>query len=355
MAVFGTTGTTERLQGDYERRFGPNRLTMGASLERTGNHLQSGFDSARAFFGLADYSDGFAATRMLSAVYATWQMPFGRWTVLPGLRAETERLRLGDTEKSDASNWYPTFHASRDLSDRARVKVDFSRRVLRPDLSEYDPAVRYYGALKALVGNPDIAPQTTDSYELSYGYDDKDFGADVTLYYSDTRGSFTAYAQLTDTGLLQTSRINSGRSQSHGMELTWHGPLSQRLSYSVSSNLFHSVFPFADGGTRSVLSWSGNVLLEYDADNGDQFQLNATGYGKALTLQGYTCGFSRLDASWQRPLNGKLSLVVTVTDIFNTARFSTVVDTLALKTVSSGRPNLRAVRLALTWRFGGTR
>ncbi len=353
--LFQSEGATDRAQGDFERRFGRNRLTLGASLDRTSIYLQSGSESAELAIGLADYFGGFTASRTLSSAYATWQMPIGRWTVLSGLRAELDQLRLVDTGKSDAVAWYPSLHASRDLTDKARVKIDYSRRVLRPDLSEYDPAVRYFGAFKALSGNPDLTPQTTDSYEIGYAYDNKDFGADATLYYRDTRGSFTAYAELTDTGLLLTSRINSGRSQSSGIELNWHGPLSKRLSYSVSSNLFYTEFPFADGGTRKRFGWSGNALLEYDADNGDQYQINATGYGKALTLQGYSRGFTRFDASWQHPLNDRLSFVVSATDIFNTSRFSTVVDTLALKTDSSGRPNLRAVKIALAWRYGGAR
>ncbi|MGN6208182.1 TonB-dependent receptor plug domain-containing protein [Asticcacaulis sp.] len=350
--LFYSEGATDRAQGDYERRFGSGRLTFGASLDRVGLNLQSGSESAELAIGLADYFDGFSASRTLTALYATWQMPVGRWTVLSGLRAEREQLRLVDTGKSDVLVWYPSFHAGRDLTDKTRLKIDYSRRVLRPDLGEFDPGIRYFGAFKAFSGNPELKPQTTESYEIGYAYDEKDFGADATLYYRETRGSFTGYAELTDNGLLLTSRINSGRSRSGGLELTWRGPLSKRLSYSANGNLSYTEFPFADGGTRSRFGWSGNVLLEYDADNGDQYQLNATGYSRALTLQGYTRGVCRLDASYQHPLDDKLSLVVSATDIFNTSRFSTVVDTRALKTVSTGRPNLRALKIALTYRFG---
>lgn len=350
--LFYSEGATDRAQGDYERRFGTGRLTFGASLDRVGLNLQSGSESVKLAIGLADYFDGFSASRTLTALYATWQMPVGRWTVLSGLRAEREQLRLVDTGKSDVLAWYPSFHAGRDLTDRARLKIDYSRRVLRPDLGEYDPGIRYFGAFKAFSGNPELKPQTTDSYEIGYAYDEKDFGADATLYYRETRGSFTGYAELTDNGLLLTSRINSGRSRSGGLELTWRGPLSKRLSYSANGNLSYTEFPYADGGTRSRFGWSGNVLLEYSAGNGDQYQLNATGYGRALTLQGYSRGVCRLDASYQHPLDDKLSLVVSATDIFNTSRFSTVVDTRALKTISSGQPNLRALKIALTYRFG---
>lgn len=350
--LFASNSVTDRAQGDFERRFGQGRLTFGASFDRTGLNLQSGSESAELAIGLADYFDGFSASRTLTAVYATWQMPVGPWTVLSGLRAEWEKLQLVDTVKSDALAWYPSFHAGRDLTDRARLKIDYSRRVLRPDLGEYDPAIRYFGAFKAFSGNPDLKPQTTESYEIGYAYDEKDFGADATLYYRETRGSFTGYAELTDNGLLLTSRINSGRSRSGGLELTWRGPLSKRLSYSANGNLSYTEFPFADGGTRRQFGWSGNVLLEYNTDNGDQYQLNATGYGRTLTLQGYTRGVCRLDASYQHPLNDRLSLVVSATDIFNTSRFSTIVDTRALKTVSTGRPNLRTLKIALTYRFG---
>lgn len=352
---FDNRGATDRGQADYERRFGRNRLSAGFSIEHTNSRVASVLDSGALAIGLADSDNLFIGTQTVAAAYATWQMPLGKWIVQPGLRAEQLDLDLNTDGNSDDLDWYPSLHISRELTDRARLKLNYSKRVFRPALSDYDPSIRYYGGRNAFSGNPDLEPQTTDSYEAAYGYANKDFGLDATLYHRETRGGFSPYSEVTPAGLLLLTTINAGHSRSSGVELTLRGPLTKHLSYSFDADVFHARVPFIDGSSHDQIGWSGNGLLAYDADNGDRFQINATGFSKTLTWQGHTDGFYRLDASYRHDLTGKLSVVASVTDLLNSSRFTTVIDTMALKTISSGRPNLRAVKVALTYSLGGAR
>jgi outer membrane receptor protein involved in Fe transport len=352
---FDNRGTTNRVQGDYERRFGRNRLSAGVSVERTTSRVTSVQDSGALLLGLADYDHLFAGAQTLATAYATWQMPMGKWIVQPGLRAERLELELTDEGRSADFDWYPSLHVSRDLTDQARLKLNYSKRIFRPVLSDYDPSIRYYGGRNAFSGNPDLEPQTTDSYEAVYSHADKDSGLDATLYHRETRGDFSPYSEVTPAGLLLLTTVNAGHSRSSGVELTLRGPLTKHLSYSFDADLFYAQVPFIDGDSREQIGWSGNSLLAYDADNGDRFQLNATGFSKTLTWQGHANGFYRLDASYRHDLTDKLSVVASVTDLLNSSRFMTVVDTMALKTISSGRPNLRAVKIALTYSLGDPR
>lgn len=354
-AWFDNQGATDRVQADYERRFGRNRLWMGVSTERANSRVASVFDNGALIVGLADYDSLFIGTQTVTAAYATWQMPLGKWIVQPGVRAERLALDLNSDGHSEDLDWYPSLHISRELTDRVRLKLNYSKRVFRPVLSDYDPSIRYYGGRNALSGNPDLEPQNTDSYEAAYGYDDKNFGLDATLYHRDTRGDFSPYSEVTQDGLLLLKTINAGHSRASGVELAVRGPLTKHVSYSLDADVFYTQVPFIDGSSHYQIGWSGNGQLAYDADNRDRFQLNATGFSKTLTWQGHTNGFYRLDASYRHDLTDKLSVVASVTDILNSSRFTTVVDTTALKTVSSGRPNLRAVKVALTYSLGDVR
>jgi len=352
---FDNQGATDRGQADYEHRFGRSRLSAGVSIERTTSRVASLIDTSALAIGLADYDNLFAGTQTVAAAYATWQMTMGKWIVQPGLRVEQLKLDLNSDGSSHDLDWYPSLHVSRDLTDRARLKLNYSKRVFRPVLSDYDPSIRYYGGRNAGSGNPDLEPQTTDSYEAAYGYADKDFGLDATLYHRDTRGDFSPYSEITPAGLLLLTTVNAGHSQTSGVELTLRGPLTKHLNYSVDTDIFYARVPFIGGGDHDQTGWSGNGQLAYDADNGDRFQLNATGFSKTLTWQGYTNGFYRLDASYRHDLTDRLSIVASVTDILNSSRFTAVIDTQALKTVSSGRPNLRAIKIALTYSLGEER
>ena len=347
-------GATNRGQADYERRFGRNRLSAGVSITQTRSRVASVLDSGDLVIGLTDYDNLFTGAQTIVAAYVTWQMPIGKWIMQPGLRAERLELDLNDDGRSDDLDWYPSFHINRDLTDKARLKLNYSKRVFRPVLSDYDPSISYYGGRHAFSGNPGLEPQTTDSYEAAYGYANKDFGFDATLYHRDTHEGFSPYSEMTAAGLLLLTTVNAGNSRSSGVALNLRGALTKHLSYSVDGDVFYARAPFVDGGFHEQIGWFGNGQLAYDADNGDRFQLNMTGFSKTLTWQGHTNGFYRLDASYRHDLTNKLSVVASVTDILNSSEFSTVVDTAQLKTISSGRPNLQAVKIALTYTFGET-
>ncbi|MDV6329214.1 TonB-dependent receptor [Asticcacaulis sp. 201] len=350
-------GNSDRVQGDYERRFGRRLLTAGLSIDRTFNRDVSRLDSRGTDLDLAvsDYDYAFSGTRTISAIYATWQTPWGRWTLLPGMRLEAAHLNLvGDVGVSDLT-LYPSLHISRYLNDTDRVKFSFSRRVSRPSIGEYNPNIQYWGNNLGVTGNLALKPQFTNAYEAAYDRNIGDFGMGATLYFRDTRGSFSPYSLVTADGLLLSTSINSGRSRSGGTELTLHGKVSKRVKYAINANLYYTQAPYIDGYVQKMrgrFSGSGNGLLEYNAPNGDQFQINLTGFGRRLTYQGQTSGAWRADMTYRRPLTDKVAVVVSMTDLFNSFHFRSVVDTALLKTESEGEANMRAIKIALSYRFG---
>ena len=306
--------------------------------------------STRAFFGQRD----------VTALYVTYQHPlFAGWTMQPGLRAEYEVLEirsLGQDVRPDNITLYPTLHLSRDLA-KGKLKLSYSRRVDRPWFTQYDPARVYQSAVYASQGNPDLKAPTTDSYELGYEYSHGNVSTDATLYYRSLTNAVSDFSQDIGNGVTLTHPINSGHNRSAGSEFTVKTPVSKHWKVSFNVDLSYAEVPLvtAAGGekARGAVTYVSNSSIEYDADKGDQVQLDLGLTGRQLTAQGYYVPTSHVDLTWRHNITKKLALVVNAQDILGGMRWVTVYNTADLKSQTVQQANDQILRVSLTRRFGG--
>ena len=347
-----TKGTEDSLKGDYERSYDNDTLlTAGVSLDRSVSRDSQDYTVG----GFAISDSEFNGARDVAAVYATYQVPWGKWTVLPGLRIEQQHLTLPGAVSVDDAFLYPSLHLSRSLSDKTKAKLSYSRRVDRPGLNAYDGTLQYADARTAFAGNPDLKPVITDSYEASWDYYNKDVSYDVTLNYKVASDNISIFTQQTPDGILLTTIDNFGQSRSGGLEFSLRGPLWKHVKYSFNGNAYYTEAPFLDGveqRIRGQVTGFANGTLEYDTDDGDQIQLHLSWYSRSPTYQGYFTGSYQADLVWQHPLTKDLSLVLSAEDLLNSTGTRNVIDTGTLRDISFSKPNSQALKVALSYKFG---
>jgi len=365
-AIYGNSlhqrGPDDDVKADYEHRYATgNILTSGLEWKRAGITETGTYFDRGTIAG--PYADGstrdFSGMRDLTAAYITYQRPlFLGWTMLPGLRAEYEQLDIrsqGARAEPEALRLYPTLHLSHDLG-KGKLKLSYSRRVNRPDVSQYDPAITYASTVYATQGNPGLKPPETDSYEIGYDYTHDKTSYDATVYYRALENAVSNYATDIGNGVILSRPVNSGHSRSGGAEFTVKRPLSKHWKGSFNANLFYNTMPLIAGGTessRGAFSYSGNTALEFDPDNGDELQMVFTVTGRQLTVQGYVAATSRLDFTWKHDLTKKVALVVNVQDALAGMKEETVIDTSDLRGRTIQPANDRLIRIGLTRKFGG--
>ena len=361
-AVTHQSGPDDDVKADYERRYASGDvLTSGVEWKRAGNTETDAYSDQGTIAG--PHADGslrdFSGTRDLSAAYVTYQRPlFWGWTMLPGLRAEYEQLDIrsqGSRAAPDDFRLYPSLHLSHDLG-KGKLKLSYSRRVNRPDVTQYDPAITYTSSVYATEGNPDLKAPETDSYELGYDYTHDKTSYDATVYYRALQNAVSDYATDIGNGVILSRPINSGHSQSGGGEFTVKRPLSKHWKASFNANLYYNTVPLVSGGvetSRGAVTYSGNTSLEFDPDSGDELQMVLTLTGRQLTVQGYVAATSRLDFTWKHDLTKKVSLVVNVQDLLAGMKSETVFETADLRGRTLQPANDRLIRVALTRKFGG--
>ncbi len=305
-------------------------------------------------------TNDFKFRQQINSAYASYQTSSGAWTALGGLRAEltrTDARQLTNDIAQTGSYFqiYPSLHVDRSVSDEATLSFGASRRVTRPDPATLNPYVDYEYTPNLRAGNPNLRPQYTQSYEVAYGSEGRGRSYDVTAYYRLNRDSVTDLTQYLGNGLSLTTKTNLPRNDSTGIEFTANGRIGPRLTYAVSANLFHDQIDATALGITGLQSTTGlnaKVKLDYRPTAADSAQISATRTDKRLTPQGYVSAMNLVNLGYKRQLKPDLTVVATVTDVFDGQRFQRITTTPSFTEVYRRTVLGRIIYVGLVHTFG---
>lgn len=350
------------LKGDYVRPVGEGRtLKLGFDLQFDDNgYTNRGFRGAALDALVPDplLTSIFLYEQALSQAYATYERPVGALTVLAGLRYEKSQLDLATPnrrDENDTADWLPSLHLSYPLGERQKLTASYSERLQRPGPFDLSPVPFMLDPLNYRIGNPNLKPQETRSFELGWQYRKAPLLAMATLYYRLNDKVMSDVVADVGGGVFVTTKANVAQSRNGGLELVLNGKLSKTLTYNLSSNLFWSELDAANLGfadKRSMTAASGRASLSWQATARDLLQVNGFVNGKRLTAQGYTMSSTGIDLGYRRKIDDRLSLVVTVQDVLGLYRNKEVIDTPALKSLVVRDVDARMLRVSLAWTFG---
>jgi outer membrane receptor protein involved in Fe transport len=298
----------------------------------------------------------------VNAVYATYQHGFGPLDLQLGLRAEDARFSLdqfvtGERDGQHYGRAYPSLHLNYKLDDDKKLTASYSERIQRPNSLLLDPLRVIDGPLDTQVGNPDLKPKETRSYEVGYEQHLAQQDLQATFYYRATKNDFAQLITDEGDGSFLYSFGNIGRSLAIGADLSASGKITSALSYSLSASPYWNQIDagslLTSLGKRSTYSGSGRLNLNWQADPKDLLQLNAVASGARLQAQGVVEPNFTLNAGWRHTLTDRLTATLSGQDLLGSNRFRRDLDTPALVEHLRVLPASRAVILRLDYRFGG--
>lgn len=352
----------ESLKLDYKRPLDGGRIvTAGLNWARDGRSLERDVQVLNG--SVSASAQRLDSVRTVTAAYATIQVERAGFTILPGLRLEYQNLDVGSTGLIDGDSGfdlYPSLHVSRSLGDDLALNLSYSLRIDRPDGWLLDPVPTYSRTLEAFRGNPDLGPQTTDSFEVKLDYTRPRYSLGANLYAKETRDLWTPIQTLFPDGVALSTIINAGRGASRGLELSARGKLGERFSYVATTNLFartQRVLEASGVGDRTSFVYSGNGQLEYaaaaqDGMEADKIQLAITWYGPQRFLETESDAWFGANLTWRHPVSKRATAVLVVRNAFNNAgsRSRTVTGTFAEASRYDNQGT--ELRVSLTWRLG---
>jgi len=294
-------------------------------------------------------------------VFATYQRPFGKLSVLGGMRLEAAAIDYDQrTTAIRGSEQYfdvhPSLHLQYELTEAQKINVGYSHRVRRPSGSQLNPFISYFDDYSASSGNPALRPQETHSFEGGWQWVAPKATIGTTLYYRQNYNTIGSVSRFLTPTLILTTSENQGTSTSSGLELTATGKVGARVSYNLSSNISHNVIQrssLAGGGEQSAFAYTARSNFDLRLTDKDFVQTRLNYRGKQISAQGFSEASGTVDLGYQRKIRPNLMAVLVVNDIFRTARSVYVTDTPYIQSVSRNFSPTRTFSIGLTRQFGG--
>lgn len=296
----------------------------------------------------------------IQAIYATFNTHWKSFEFLFGLRGEYygRNLTILDNDIKypiSVYNLFPTIHISKQFKKNYQLQVSYSRRVNRPREWNLYPFPVYSDRYISQVGNPNLMPEITDSYEINLMKQLKKGFVSLECFYRQTNNAFSRNMNLDSNGVILVIVENLDKVFAYGSEL------STNLRFTKWYNLYASVSLYS----YNVSQIAGNQIVNNRSYNSDfalnntfrlpkNFKIQLVGFYNApkATSQGEIAEMYGVNISVGKEFfNQKLSINMTARDIFRTANFKIVTDTPQLKSTFYMKNNYPILVLNITYKF----
>ena len=196
-----------------------------------------------------------------------------------GLRVESSVYEglLGTTKEEFNIDFplslFPSVFVSQKLSEQDDLQFNYSRRINRPNFWQLFPFYDLADSLNISKGNPNLKPEFTNSFELSYSrtFKNRDnFLASV--YFKNTNDLITRIQTLEDVPVIDTQAwvltfTNANRSYVSGLELISRNKLTKWWDVISNVNFFTSKIDLID-------QQDPDQFLSYNAELNNTFKLS---------------------------------------------------------------------------------
>ncbi len=366
--LMNPTETSTELTADYTRpSAGDGKLEAGyaGEMDKYDTDFRGGYFDPMASAWVVDrtQTNRFIYKDWIDALYATYGRPVGQFGFLAGLRAErtivhTNQATVGLTDAIAYYRLHPTLHLTYNLTDTDQLQLNYSHRVHRPESDDLNPFPEYQDPYNLREGNPKLRPEETHSIEAGYQYHRADTTYLAALYFRDTYHAFTTVTRYIDAVTLLTTHENLASNRSGGLELVAASPIGPKLAVNLSANAFYTEIDASNlgyVGNRSAMAWDAKLNTEWHVTNNDLVQLNVNYSAKRLTAQGDRLPTSVANVGFRHDFKSKnVAFVLTVSDLFNSLKERTVIDTPALHDDTTRHRSSRIVYAGLIYTFGSS-
>ena len=357
---FGHVETTAKI--DYTRPVGEEAL-VEAGAQFVANDVSNDFAVANelngSFVGDPALTDIFDWNQRVLAGYLTAAEQFGDLGVKAGLRIEytdlTTLLRSdGQDNDQQYINYFPSAAASYKVSDAVSLQTSYSRRIDRPRLWDLNPFFNIRNNFAYRVGNPDLGPELTDSYEATAIFIVGEASLNAGAYHRRTTELVERVTTFTDDSAI-TKPFNVGTQNTTGLELNGKYTPSKALTLRADLNASAFVREGAFGDQRFDFDgrqWSGRLSAKLRLPFELEAELTGRYRSSFKTFQGEVSEQAWLDLGIRQPLlGGKGSLNLSVRDLFASRVRENFVFQDSFETYSFGQRG-RFVTLGLSYGFG---
>ncbi|MBN2636350.1 MAG: TonB-dependent receptor [Prolixibacteraceae bacterium] len=358
--------TDIRFQFDYTYPFSENGRLEAGMLSRLENETEGrtfkDFDEETNEWIVNDF---FSSTtdfkRDIHAVYTTFSNQLGNIQFMAGLRGELTIRDIKNSAQAETSSLnrfdlFPTIHLSYPFNENNELMASYSRRINRPRGWSLDPTPAYWNRYTVRIGNPDLKPEYTDSYEL--GYMRRFKGASyisLDAFHRITHNLIDRIDSLGSNGIFYSLSQNFDKDLSTGIEFSGNINFTKWLLVNASVSMFHyQIKGNINAGIidRESTNWSGRMNTTVKFSENSRLQINGFYRGPSVSAQGESKAMIFSTVSYRHEFFDKsLTATLSVQDPFGTAFNENESYGENFKSWSKWEREPRVLRLTLSYRI----
>ncbi len=378
-------GNLGRLEGGFRSQI--KDLTMSNSYLNY-NRITQGWVAS----GLSN--NDYNYKEQVHALYGIYSNNFGSFTFQSGIRAEQvfvkgTILSTNQTYESNYFDLYPTVHLRYSFSDLDEIQLSYSRRIDRPQNRQLNPYEDRSDSLNIFKGNPNLKPQYHNSVELGYT---KTIGKTYlvsNLFYRKNTNLISTISTLRPNGVTYSTFENVSKGESYGLEFIATQPINDWWRMNGNVSFFNNKIDDLGtlGGTRESKSWLARMSSTMTISDGFVLQFMFFYSSPTILLSmgsfgGYTGGgrgdgggmggggifYSgataqskmkeqySMDVMMRKEfMDGRLTITLRLSDVFNTRNFNTETTGLNFYTNNRRKIDSRMAFLGISYRLFDTK
>lgn len=306
-------------------------------------------------------SNDYIFREQVHSIYATNERHFGRLSFLAGLRFEqsiikSDLITLQDTVKDNYFMAFPTLHTSYKLDANNEFQLNYSLRINRPEGDDLNPFPEYQDPYNIKSGNPNLKPEKIHSIECGWEWKNDAVDMIFTPYYHYTLNKITIITYNIGNGIMKTMPENMSASDDYGFNYTVNSSFGKTFSYNFSADMYYNKIDASDIGyskNKGAFAYLIALNADYYLTKNFILQLNNRFNSSRITPQGTINPRFITNFGAKYDLNAyNLTLTASVSDVFNSNKFITKINTPAVKQRTEARRRPRIYYFGITYRFG---
>lgn len=326
-----------------------------------------------------NFSNHLFYSENINAIYGQFGTKIGNFNAMLGLRFEDSNIKIQEIKSEQKHKKYaslfPSLFLGYEFSQTNQLSISYTRRLQRPMGRFINPFTSRTGNTNLFQGNPDLDPSYTNAFDLGYLTRLGKITLNTSAYYNYSTQIFqfvtTESGQfVTINGLLVPVMINTpinlATQNRYGVELTANFSPKTNWNFSWNINFYsdntQGIYTYTNYLGEAIsqnlgiasTGWFSRISAKIPLPLGIDFQTNAVYTGQRKTAQAIIRPDFFVNLTLSKEIfNKKGTLSVNATDLLNSRRNISLVETPNVHTYSEMQFRPRQILLNFSYRFGG--
>ncbi len=254
---------------------------------------------------------------------------------------------------------FPAIYLSKKLGTKHEVQFNISRKIERPNFFQAMPFVMFSDKKNYRIGNPALKPEFINIAEINYNniFDKGNWLVSAYGRLSEQPITNSAYPSDADSSVLVNTFVNGKNSLRYGLENTLRYTFFKKLTATINFDAYYVYLTsgiIANQPSTVTEGWSykGKLTLSYSLPWLMTLQVNGTYDAPKVIINGRTLDMYFMDISLNKMISTKWVFNLTLSDVFNSKRMGTHLETDFYVQDLSRRRETRYLKFSVTYLFG---